>query len=108
MTLYERDLAVLDPHGVYPRGIPAPFSTQNGVIYRPTLLVLARLMAPNQVTSVGGWFREYAVVQADTPILDEYGVPVLDHLNNATYVDDRLSGMGIKSAFFCATGKHDT
>lgn len=60
---------------------------------------MTRLMTPDQAASVRDWFNEYAVIRADTPLLDEVGPPVLDHLGNVTYVDDRLSGMCLKVHF---------
>ncbi|KAF8251315.1 hypothetical protein K440DRAFT_614327 [Wilcoxina mikolae CBS 423.85] len=39
LTLYERDLAIFDPGQIYPRSVPIPFNTANGLVFRQNLFL---------------------------------------------------------------------
>ena len=108
MTIYERDMAAMDPNGSYPRSLPVPFATANGVVYKVVVGLQARLLTPDRSAYVGPWFYETAVIDPDVPEVDLNGQLVLDVHGNVAFEDDRLSGEYIRRSFFCATGIYDT
>ena len=65
MTIYERDMAAMDPNSSYPRSLPVPFATANGVVYKVVVGLQARLLTPDRSAYVGPWFYETAVIDPD-------------------------------------------
>ena len=104
MTIYERDMAAMDPNGSYPRSLPVPITTANGVVYKVVVGLQARLLAPDRSAYVGPRFYEIAVIDPDVPVVGLNGQLVLDVDGNVTFEDDRLSGEYIRRSFFCAIG----
>ena len=108
MTIYERDMAAMDPNGSYPRSMPVPITTANGVVYKVVVGLQARLLTPDRSAYVGSWFYETAAIDPDVPVVDQNGRLVLDVDGNVTFEDHRLSGGYIRRSFFCTTGIYDT
>ena len=74
MTLYERDLALLDLNHHHPRFPPTGFRTANGVISRETVTVSIRVFNATRTTYIGNLFDEVATVAPDI-IAAEMGGP---------------------------------
>ena len=109
LTVYDRDMANLDPMNLYARGPVQEFETANGCINLETLIVELRLLSPDGLVPIGDWFLERAVIYPDNPVLNPFtGQPVLDAQGRAMYTDTRLTGSEYKRSFFCATGPFDT
>jgi hypothetical protein len=106
LTFYQRDLDFLDPAGVYPLAGPVPITTANGTIFRKVLVILVQLL-DHGLQSFGNWFREQAVLEPDSFVVNEFGNVALDGQGNPVLSDFRLSGCKMRSNFFFATGVRD-
>jgi len=107
LTLYNRDMGILDPLGLYPRIPPMPIKTANGTIFRDGLIVEARLLNTDRITAVGERFQELAAIVPNEILTDQIGAPILDAGGNLSFVDNRLSGRNFRNVMFYGSSKYD-
>lgn len=107
MTIYTRDILLMDPNGVYPRGPKVTFLTANGSIERVTIQIQVLVLDSTGMNIIGSYFNETGVIESDVPIVDEFGNQKHDQNGLPMWVDDRLSGIGFKNSLFFGSGPVD-